>query len=402
MSAIPKAFTYPISRLSNFSRQKYRLTTQGGTTLTYNPNDQIIVDLPVGLLDMSTFTLHALLSTVATGGTTPSVRAPPIEMCISDVYVEIGGVAVTNLNQYGNIFNVFRDMQLGDRLSYRCVLQNEVGLDEVVAGVQTNVPVACWNWLGFLSTKVLDTTILPPVRLYIRLAPTSVLSVSGAPTAVSYNLRKTSFTVDVMDIADGVYNAVIAEKMSRGPLEIQYDNYQLVMGSQGAATSTRFSTSAHCLQGVMAWFAPSDWTSNIPTDNIKLSRFFRRTSAGLTDSQYRINSVPYPAVPCQSADGEVFAATSHAMNLSQDSLGQSHPNLTSLQRFNEDFFVHYHSFCYDSDGDESRLSGLDARGNALIGSWECTNASGQVTPIIILCLKSVLRVGAGKIVEQIL
>jgi hypothetical protein len=406
MSSFPKAFTYPISRLANFSRQRYRLTTQGGTTLTYGPNDQIIVDLPVGLLDMSTFTLHGRLSTSVSGGTTPGTWAPPIEMCFSDVYVEIGGVAVTNLNQYGNIFNVFRDMQLWDCHSYRRVLQNEITPGQTVLPSPTmnNVPVACWNWLGFLGTKVLDTTILPPVRLYLRLAPSSVLGTTGSPTSATYTLNNTSFTVDVMDLADGVYSAMIQQRLKSAPIEIPYDNYQVVLGAQGAVTSTRFSTSAHCVQSVFAWFAPTNWTQAVQSyvQSTALSAYFRRVRGNLTDSQFRINSVPYPAIPASFAEGEIFAATSHAMNLSQDTLGQSNPNLDSLTKFQDDHFVHFHSFCYDADGDDHRLSGLDARGNQLIGSWEANGASGSFTPVVVLKCKSILRIGAGKLVEQIL
>jgi hypothetical protein len=325
---------------------------------------------------------------------------------ISDVYVEIGGVAVTNLTQYNQIFNVFRDFQLNDRLSYRKVLQNEYPpdhFDDLPPGMQTDNPVACWNWLGFLGTKVLDTTILPPVRIYIRLAHQSACATQGAPTATNYKLKNVSFTLDVMDIADGVYNAMIAQRLRDKPIEIPYDNYQVVLGSQGA-NSVRFSTSAHCLQGIMAWYTVEGWP-HMPYYRkvLGLGDHFRRASAFAQDSCFRINGVPYPSIPAKLADGEVFIDTSHALNMSQDTLGSTNRGMYSLDNFHDFFFVHAHSFCYDADGEDTRLSGLDARGNQLIGSWDVTGSvAGSRTPFVVLRLKSILRIGQGKLIEQIL
>jgi hypothetical protein len=404
MSAIPKAFKYPIERLNGFSRQKYRLQTQARTS--YGPGDQIILDLPVGLLDMSTFTLHGSLSTTGTLDASEGVRAPPIEMCFTDCYVEIGGVAVTNLTYANQLFNVFREFQLFDRKPYREVLQNEPisGADNGQLH-QTNVPVAMYNWLGFLGTKVLDTTILPPVRIYLRLAPSTVLAVTGTVPDASYNLANVSFTVDLMDQADGLYQQAIQQRLSTAPLEIPFDNYQVIVGAQGpGGQSTRFSTSTACLTGVMAWFAPSNWLGNGRNVDTRLANYFNRTDGDIDDSQFRINSVPYPSIPARSARGEVFAFTSHALNVAQDTIGASYPTLNTLGNFNDWHFLHMHSFTYDSDGETSRVCGLDARGNQLIGSWDTTATAGasNVTPFVALRMRSILRIGAGKLVETIL
>jgi hypothetical protein len=364
---------------------------------------------------MSTFTLQGLLSTTGTGSGT-GARAPFVEGLIENLYVEIGGVAVQNVTNYGQLFNIFRQFQLGDRQSYRSVLQNELQPKLVVAegvatptydftGYQTNDPVACWNWLGLLGTKVLDTTILPPVRIYLRLAPTAALAKKGNPAGLGYSLTDVNFTVDLLDIADNVYSAMIAQRLRSAPIEIGFDNYTSVTGSRaGAASSTRFSTSAHCVQAVMASFLPSNWQSGTFVDDIGLSSYFRRFSGICDRSHFRINSVPYPSIPCDKEKGEIFADTTHSMNLSQDSLGQTLGHINSLLDWHSDAFVHYHSFCYNSDGDDRRLSGLDGRGNVLIGSWEVEANAGasDVTPWIVINHKSILRVGAGKLVECVL
>jgi hypothetical protein len=274
-------------------------------------------------------------------------------------------------------------------------------------GLQTNVPVALYNWLGFLGTKVLDTTILPPVRLYLRLAPTSVLATVGTAGEVvnpSFNLDQVSFTVDILDFADGMYQQAIQQRLSSAPLEIPFDNYQVIVGGQGPnGQSTRFSTSTSCLTNVMAWFAPSTWLGNGRDANTRLSPYFSRTSGTLTTSQFRINAVPYPSIPA-NAGGEICCFTAHAMNVAQDTVGASHPNLATIGQFNSNHFVHVHSFTYDNDGETSRVCGLDARGNQLIGSWDTTATVGvtNLTPFVLIKMKSTLRVGAHKLVEILL
>jgi hypothetical protein len=83
---------------------------------------------------------------------------------IDSISVEIGGVAVSNgFTNYNDLFNIYRQYQMTDKLNFRKVLQNE--LTQPVGGTASdytcsNVPFAIYQWLGFLSSvKVLDTTI---------------------------------------------------------------------------------------------------------------------------------------------------------------------------------------------------------------------------------------------------
>jgi hypothetical protein len=155
-----KAFSYFLSRLNNLSRNRVCLATIANTS--FQPNDQIVIQLPEGLIDMSTFTLQGRLTTAE--GNAHGVYSPFVEGMIDSIFVKIGGVAVSNgFTNYNDLFNIYRQYQMTDKLNFRKVLQNE--LTQPVGGTASdytcsNVPFAIYQWLGFLSSvKVLDTTI---------------------------------------------------------------------------------------------------------------------------------------------------------------------------------------------------------------------------------------------------
>jgi hypothetical protein len=105
-SSYPKAFSYFLSRLSNFSRQKVRILAMANTT--FGPNQQIVLELPQGLIDLSTLTLQGYATTNA--GATHGVYLPFPEGLLDAVSVEIGGVSIQNgFTNYGDLFKVFKD-----------------------------------------------------------------------------------------------------------------------------------------------------------------------------------------------------------------------------------------------------------------------------------------------------
>lgn len=408
MSSYPKSFSYYLSRLNNFSRQKIRMSAIANTT--FRANDQIVFELPQGLLDLSTFTIQGKAFTSG-DGTASGIYLPFIEGCIDSVSVEVGGVSVQNgFTNYNDLFNIFRQYQMTDKLPFRKVLQNE-GHPTATASnyALSNAPFAMYNFLGFLgSVKVLDTTLLPPVKIYFRLAPNYILTKhSGSAGAVDYKWTDVKATIDIMDIADGVYYNMVAQRLQQAPLEIPFDNYQTVVGSLAAPTqSTRWSTSADCVEGVIATFKNLKATENSLNSNIALSDYFCRggkdTTGAVATSVFRVNGLSYPSIPCVNDDGDIFIDTSHTMGQSHETLGATDPNMDSLSKWKDNYFVHAHSFTYPDAEDSHRLVGLSGRGNQLIGSWDTTGSGSNMQPLLWLKGKSILRVGAGKAVELVL
>jgi hypothetical protein len=214
-----RAFSYYLSRLNNFSRQKVRLATIANTT--FGANDQIVIALPEGLIDLSTFTITGRAFT--SGGAAQGVTIPFVEGLVDSIAVDIGGVQVQNgFTNYNDLFNIFRQNTLTDKQAYRKMLQLDRSAATASNSGTSNVPFAMYNFLGFLnSVKVLDTTILPPVKLYIRLAPNSVLANYGSNAGTkTYQVRELKASVDILDIADGVFYNMIASRLSQSPLEI--------------------------------------------------------------------------------------------------------------------------------------------------------------------------------------
>ena len=321
--------------------------------------------------------------------------------------VEIGGIAVqSGFTNYNDLFNIMRQYQLGDRISFRRVLQHELVQPNPTIANYTcaNQPFAIWNWLGFLgSVKVLDTTILPPVKLYIRLAPNSVLTNHGVANAsITYQLSSVNATVDILDISDGIYYNMVAQRLAQSPLEIPFTNYQTVIGTSGAATqTTRWSTSTDCLTDVIATVKPTNFNNNSANNTTLLSNYFTRNASGLSTSTFSVNGIRYPTIPCDNTLGEVFTQTAHTLGVSQDTVGQSDPNMTSHTAWAAHYWVHANSFTYPDEGDSHRLVGLSGRGNQILGSFESTG-TGEVLPIVWLKSQSVLRIGSSKMCELIL
>lgn len=411
-SSYPKAFSYFLSRLSNFNRQKLRIPTLANTS--FGPNDQVVVELPQGLIDLTTFTLQGYAQTNA--GATHGVYLPFAEGLIDSYTVECGGVAIQNgFTNYGDLFKIFKDYQMADKSVFRRVLQLENQQSAMAAdGVTNNVAFAIYNWLGFLGeVKVLDTTLLPPVKLYFRLSPIGVLTkhTPGSANAATYKINDVRATVDIMSIDDGVYYNMVSQRLQSAPLEVPFTNYTTVTGTvAGADQSTRWSTSADCVEGIIATFKTATPSSHTGNGTTLQSEYFTRLGANVGTSVFRVNGVPYPSLPCENIISggilapEVFIDTAHSLGASQDVLGQTDSGISTLANWNNHYFVHAHSFTYPDAEDSHRLCGLSGRGNQLLGSWDTTanGVSANRQPLIWLKHKSVMRIGSGKMVEVVL
>lgn len=399
----PKSFGYFLTRLSNFSRQKIRLQTLANTTFT--PNQQMVIELPQGLVDLSTFTLQGKVRTTGAG-----TYLPPIELLIDSVSIEVGGVSVQNgFTNYGDLFNIYRQYQMEDKKNFRKALQLEGRQDGVLAADATTdntaMPFAIYNWLGFLSSvKVLDTTLMGPVKINIRLAPTGVLTKHvGSAVVPSFELSEVRANVDILDIADGVYYNMISQRLAQSPLELPYDNYQTVVGTLASPNqSTRWSTSSDCLEAIIATVKTSNPNSFTPNSVIKLSEYFVRYGAGISTSQFKVNGIPYPSIQCESAFGDIFVDTAHTLGASQDVLGSTDVGMDSHANWQGNYFVHAHSFTYPDSEDAHRLCGLSGRANQLLGDWQTTGTGPNVQPLLWLKSKSILRIGAGRMIECVL
>jgi hypothetical protein len=172
--------------------------------------------------------------------------------------------------------------------------------------------------------------------------------------------------------------------LSQSPLELPFDKFQTVTGSLGAVTSTtRWSTSTDCLTDVIATVKGVNYDSNVSNGNIGLSEYFKRggsdsSTTSITSSQFSVNGIRYPTIPCANAEGEIFVQTAHTLGVSQDVLGATYPNMDTLALWSSNYFVHANSFTYPDSEDSHRLVGLSGKGNQILKVLGIENRLVQV------------------------
>jgi hypothetical protein len=174
MSGYPRNLSYFVKRLSNYSRNTYKLQTLN--TSVAQQGQIITVDLPNNaLIDLNTLTMYGEASTWATG-TTPFAGLPRnIETLIERVEVEVNGQLLTpGCSAYNHLFQIVSDTTFGeDMTNRRSIMQNSlnltaapsafVGTSASSTSAGTNgMPFTIVNWLGFLGSvqpSTLDTNL---------------------------------------------------------------------------------------------------------------------------------------------------------------------------------------------------------------------------------------------------
>lgn len=436
MQGYPKNLSYIVKRLSGFSKQNFKLQTLNQTSAS--PGQIISLDLPSNsLVDLSTLTMFMKASTTTTAGV--AVLPRNAECLIQRVEIECNGQLVSaGFDNYNQLWQIICDISLGeDATNRRKVLQN--GGDVATPNTnETNKQLCIMNWLGFLGScrpQILDTSLIGNVRIRIHLAGSNILVKSTAAAGESYNLSDIFFTVDCIDISDGIYHQLHEKYLMQGGIyEIPFKNYLSFNSVGGLSQSTKFSLSTQSLNRVFACFTPganyivggaADSASHDP-NSMTSSYFTRIGNAGevtygtatnnqkvtytLNDYQFSVNNTLFPNTR-PSAD-QAYAHMLNSINLSQDTLGGGYKGLDSLAKWNRSFWVAVQEF---EHGDSEFISGIDTRGNIAqchfnsVGSISMGAKTGTghgpdgnlVCHVFAEC-SSVLRVGAGKQIELVL
>lgn len=395
MSQYPKNLSYIVRRIQNYSRATKRLSTLNATTA--GPGGTITVDLPSNSL----VDAHTLVMSF-TGSSTGAALPRNIESLIQRVDLEVNGSVVAGCSWANVLFNILMDTSVGtDCMNRRRILQNAA---DVTAGTGTpETPFAICNWLTLnsFSPQVLDTKLLGQVRLRITLDGPQVLA--GAANG-SFTLSNIAFSIDVLAIDDGLFDAAHAAYLAGGGVyELSFKNYLSYSGSASSwSSSTKFSVSTQSLNRVWGTFLNQAPDSTIDA-SIANSNYFVRNGSGLQSCQFNINGSYAPDF--RATPAECFYLTMSSYNSLQDILGGVSPKMNSLATYKDKMFVVSMKFCHD-DADFA-FSGIDMRGNSSIGSWDCQAVPGAAGTANLTCLvfvetSSMLRVGAGRQIELVL
>lgn len=402
----PRNLSYFVRKLNNYSRNTHKLQTLNQSSAK---SSQIITfDLPNNALcDLNTLTWYFEGTTSSSANSCTFPRG--IESLIERVEIEINGQAISSgCAGYNQLWNIISDTTLGeDVTNRRKILQNATDVVVPTANVTVAVPFTITNWLGFLGSckpEVLDTNMLGNVRIRITLASASVLVSSTTPvTAPEFTLSNMFFSMDTIAIDDGNFYQMHEQFLSKGGVyEIPFNQYFSFSSAATSDGSLKFSLSSQSLNKVWATFVNGAATTpNVLNANTNTSQYFKRVGAGVSGYQFNINNLPYPNYRPTTAMS--FQLMQNAYGLSQDTLGGTYKGLDTLDKWKSDYWVAVQSFTHDSGDDERFTCGIDTRGNVSQGYFEYTGLStAGLTGMVFAQVSSILRVGAGRMIEVVM
>ena len=394
----PKSLQYLAQRLNNYHRQSLRLTPRNAAS--GRAGSIISCVLPENsLVDLRTFSLHALASISASG----TAAFPKHAECLIDrVSVDVNSVTVDAGCTYTNhLVKMLFDMTLDSSMdSIRNV--GMLGGDAVAGTPPVNKPITICNWVGFLQAApaVIDTSLTGPITVNVHLAQDTVL-VTGSATSAAFYLDNICFTCDVVSIDDGVYNAILNRRLESGPIPITYPRWSSFMGSSStsAATNLTFgvsSQSVDLLLGTLVNGGYNTQAANHYDDNTKSSRYFSRGAGdALQGSQFQISGVTYPSY--MPTPMQAFSQSITALGINQSALGGADKNFDSYSKYLSSYFAH--AVRLNHPGEEvGWISGLDTRGANVSMSYGTTGqpiaAGGSVFPLVFVASTASLLVGA--------
>jgi hypothetical protein len=228
---------------------------------------------PNSLVDLSSFSVYAELSTAAAVTTAGQIRPHYLtryaNSLIHRLTVEIGGQVVNDIQDYNRIQQIFSDYQFGIEGSSKKLLSNIDPLDKRnTAGVQVgglrplavaaenalirndSRPICLTQFLGFLGggagVKYIDTQLTGNIKITFELAPANNVlfrasegnitgsdDTAGANAAdtdcaaqSSYSLTSVVATIKKASIDDGVYFQSITAALTAGiPFEYKYNHF---------------------------------------------------------------------------------------------------------------------------------------------------------------------------------
>ena len=390
----PRNLQYVANRLSNFTRNTFRLQAANPTAA---PGQIVQVILPGNaLVDLSTVAMHFK------GKTTAGQFPRHIESLIETMTIDIGGVTVPCAgNWYGVLFNAVANMTFGaDITNRRKILQNGgplgTGADTVAR------PFVIQNFLGFVGSAkptIISTELTGPIRLRITLAAPQVLA---AAAGSSYSLEDIFFSCDTISLDDGIYRAVMQSFLSGGGVyEIPFKAWHSFSSvAAGYNQTTNFSIASQSIDRAIGCFVAAVPDAGAD-ENTGSSKYFTMPATNLTTYQFNLGGQFHPVFQASASDA--FALNMTATNQAYDTLGGTLPSIDSLTKFQSYYWCAMASFCH---GDDSYISGLDSRGNTQPGYFQTTGTSGS-TPTNLLALvfvetHSSLRCGAGQQVQLVL
>lgn len=301
--------TYFVERLQGVSTNTFKLETQNQTTAK---SGQIVsFDLPSNaIINLRSLKVWCNASANA-GAAGAGGRLPPINELVERVEVSVGGVVLSQGTNYVNVLNAVMkaldDNEYDDAVTGHPEIVREksyidssvytAGDNEDYSSLDGVTDVFCIDkfkgFIGSADPKLLDTSLLPDVRVRLYLAEDAVCmttdavgigngvalpgsgSLSGAglkgfcnsngPGGVKFQLSDLHATIEAIGLASTAYDAMLSAQMSQaGFLEIPYKDYTSFQNVHSNNGSTRFTVSTQSLDRVWVAWREDDLTQRCP------------------------------------------------------------------------------------------------------------------------------------------
>jgi len=295
MGSFSPSLTFFLDRMQGYSTNIFKIESHAKDKGT--AGDVIVFDLPSNaIVNLRSF--KVFFNASADIGGNKGARLPPVQDLFERVEVSVGGIILSQGTNFVNVLTEAKKALEGDHTdvamghpeyvratSYVNNKSLATGLSNEVYSPKKNDPLFCVDkFEGFLGTaepRLLDTSILPEIRIRITLASDNVLSTctttalgkaadsfsdvtgdangsgpkkSAHPkVGARYELSEIHATIECIGLADQTYDNMIAAMMSQqGFLEIPYKSYDCFQDSHTG--SSRFTVSTQSLDRIwVAW-----------------------------------------------------------------------------------------------------------------------------------------------------
>ena len=390
MSVYPRNLSAFLNRLSGYNKNNVKMNVLGSGDA--RPGDTIQIDLPTNsIVDLSSLAWSFRVAYAASGTGGQECHLPiNAESVISRLAVEVNGQTLVNLQNYNVLFHALLYMSATEDY----MLQRQVAQANTRSGENSGTSLLADNaaetrehvidsWLGFLGTakpNFIDTSLLGNVRLSITLAGVDIIGGNNAANPRTYTIDQQAFSMDVVSISDGIYDAMIDQRLASGaPIEVPFKNYYSFGATHDSMDqTTTFSVASQSIDRLWAVArqttvagagdraysaANAAQVATAPAHSMiaTVPPFFNFQSGNGSLFHFQVNNTLYPQWQSTKSQ-DWYQHTKLALGDQGNMLSGSVPE--ALKQYEDNFFVYACSLEHQTDGDERFMSGIDTRGAA--------------------------------------
>jgi hypothetical protein len=221
-------------------------------------NELIRIQIPNGLIDLSTFRLSA---NVQDNGNPPGVEVPPMHLFIDRFSANLGGISVGNMtSDYGVIAESIRRATIGLDVASSHELNNfnakiPASATATIKGTgRKEFSYYPYSVCQINGNGILDTTEIGVSEIEIQLGNLTkrLLSHSTLTPSASVTLTNLKAYVDVIDLADGERYAAEQKNLLRSGQVMKMVLPNIVSSVQPNNGSMNFNVSTQCIDMLFA------------------------------------------------------------------------------------------------------------------------------------------------------